>query len=248
MRYFSPEWRIDLKTGECMGLLPVRPAGGLVNLPAFESMAAVAAKLAVRTPNTFPAAAGRNTKPKNTMSEQIKDACVKAGLITEEESAADNAAELLTQRLEALRGAESNATASVAAAVTAKAEADAAKADADKAKAELAKLLSDSADEAVKTAQASGKIAPQDTASAGFWRKQIAQPGEAGAQARAALNSLASRIPVASSSVQAGADAPNEPSRARDAQVGARASAIAREKGIPYSAAWSAAEKEIAPV
>lgn len=241
MRYFSPEWRIDLKTGECMGLLPVRPAGGLVNLPAFESMASVAAKLAVPTPNTFPAAAGRNTKPKNTMSEQIKDACVKAGLITEEESAADNAAELVTNRLSALKGAESNAAA--AAAVAAQTEVDQARAQAAAAAKEVEELRK--ANAAAVVAANAHKLPPQNKEVVEFWTAQLAQPGEAGVKAKAALEAMPSALPKPSASVTAGQSSPTDADEKRNAQIGARASAIAREKSVPFSTAWAAAEKEL---
>lgn len=235
LRYFSPEWRIDLATGECMGLLPVRPAGGLVNLPAFESMAAVAAKLAYM-PETFPAAAGQNKKPKKTMNEQITEACIKAGLLSQDESAADNAAELVSTRLSALKGAESSATASAAAAVAAKAEVDEAKAQAAAALAEVQAMRVQAAKDAVTAAQAAGKIPPQDAASADFWTGALSQPGDAGAKAKAALNALPSVLPKPSDSVQN-----TKPGIDIDAVEAAAAAAFKANPAVPLQEHWAAA-------
>ena len=252
--YFSPEWKIDLKTGECLGLLPGRPAGGLVNLPAFENIASVAARLAALSPQpsvlspTFSAAAEPNQDNNNMKNDLIAAAALASGLITKDQAASDDAGKHTAAAIAALQasaaaGAQAKATTAsdLAAAVQAKQAAET----------ELTELKTEMVDGLIASAQARAALPPQDAAAAAEWKELCLLPGKPGASARARLASLPGKLPaptgagVTAKQMTPGEETEADKSRAaavRAKQQEISAAARAAGKPIPYQQAWDQAE------
>lgn len=193
--YYSPEWQVDLKTGECLGLMPRRPAGGLVNLPAFEDMAAVTARLAAVTDNDFSAAAELNQNTNEEMKDKLIAAAIARGIITQAQADSPEAVTHFEAAITALQTSAATAAQAKAAETTHAAALAAAVQAKEAAETELTTLLTATAKKVVGDAQARGAIPPQDKNTEAFWMTQCAQPGAAGATARQTLEAIGGTLP-----------------------------------------------------
>lgn len=248
--YLSPEWSIHTQTGECLGLRPGRPAGGLVMLPAFRDIQSVAARLAAVPPNDFSAAAEPNQNTNEMKHELIAAAALASGLITKEQAASDDAGNTLTAAIAKLKAdaasgaqakaAEATHTAALAAAVQAK----------EAAETELKTLLADTAKKVVAAAQARKAIPPQDKDQESYWMTQCTQPGAAGATARQVLEGITGTLPkptgAGATARDMGAEGPEEEEAKHAAAVKARAMSICEKEGVSWSAAFARAADELA--
>jgi len=233
--YFSPQFAYDPATETVLGLLPTGPIGGLVNDPAFRTMAALTAKKTLPDDLANPENQPQTPDP---MNPELMKTLVASGLLTEAESTADNAAELLATRLAELQKPAEPAAECAAEAMQ----------ELEALKAKCALRDKDDAEKAVTAAVTAGRIAPKDTATQEWWKTTIIRDGAAAVQA---MNSLAltsavpadSNIPAAErpGTVQAAA-ALTEP---QAAAVAARATILRKENGYSQQQAWAAAEAEI---
>jgi len=238
-RYFSPEFRYDRKTKRVLGLLPTGPLGGLVNDPAFRAMPAVQARQYDSSPTPNP------TNPtQKPMKPEMLAALIAAGILTETEAAADNAAELLTTRLADLKAKPAEAAQPeppkedpIAArrAQVAEQQVTALRAELDTHKTAVATA-------AVEAAVQAGRLAPKDEAGKAWWMKNIkADPDAVKVLASLPINPALKPAHVSSTEEAAG----KEPDAAFYEAVAARASVIERSTKATYQTAFAQAEAEI---
>jgi phage I-like protein len=164
---FSPQWQVDTKTGAPIGLFP--NMGGLVNHAAFSTIQRVRAG----------ATSGSETQDTPMTPEQIQ-AAVTAAMAP--------ALSGITGRLQALETAQAAAGASTTGAAAASAGTDPALlARIDALERQNNGNQAAHADRVIAGAVQAGRLAPQDAASATFWRGAILAQGPA---AEAQLNAL----------------------------------------------------------
>jgi hypothetical protein len=253
VKYFSPEWRIDLKTGRCLGLLPNRPAGGLTNLPAFRDIAAVCARAAA-LPHTLSAPA--ETNQTTTMNhEEIAAAAVEAGLLTPDEAAGENPGAALKAKVATLKSTAAAAAAKSAAAAADTTELTAVKARLSELEEEVKSTAEAAGKEAVAAAERKGSIPAKDTEGKAWWLAQASQPGPAGTAARARLAALPSLLPQDTGSGARAADRTPADATHESAAVQARAAAVeakaaelkATHPNADFNTRWHMAEGLIPP-
>lgn len=234
-RYFSPSFRFDRRSRKITGIdLP--EAGSLVNDPAFRAIAKVTA---AQTDVAAPAVPNPN---KPTMNyEKIAKAAMAALGMTEEEAAGEDAENILTSKVDALKGAATSVKASRAS------ELATVKASLAAAEAELQKEREARADDAIAAAVKAQRIAPKDTETITFYRDALLRDHTAAVKA---LQKLPAIVPADSGADTPGAKGtPNaadaeKAENERYARVSARAAAMkATHPNLSHSERFGLAEK-----
>jgi len=157
-RYFSPTVLIA-KDGTPAGLPDSGPIGALVNDPAFREIERIAAARA-NTPEP--------TKQKNNIN--MSDILVKAGLLDVAEGAQSDALDVATKRVSAMKDSMKDGDKKYAEAMKTVEEY---KAKYEAMKKEMEAMKTAKAEKTVKDAVAAGHIAPKDTDSQEFWKKNL---------------------------------------------------------------------------
>ena len=228
-RYFSPGFLRDPKTNEIIGLAPGE-AGSLVNNPAFREIAKVAAK-------NVPAPAGQ-PKTQNMKHEEIAQAVVKAGLLTEAEAAGDTAGTLTSERLTALNKADTVRASQAADIQTWRARAE-------KAETTLTTMRESAATSAVAEAVRAGIIPAKDKDTQEFWHGAILDHGET------AVKAMMAGKPVVPKDSGAGSPGAGEGQPSADKEstryqaVRAKALEIQNTQKLSWGQAFSQAESLI---
>ncbi len=142
--YFSPVYNMDRNTGEPIGLPSSGPIGALVNDPAFREIEKIAA--------------ANSHKPTNTPEMDI-NVLIKAGLVTEAESKTDKVAEITAANIATIQAKAAKVDGLESEIVTLKAS--------------LKAGSETTADQLVKAAQDSGRIAAKDESTTKYWRDQL---------------------------------------------------------------------------
>lgn len=189
-RYFSPSFRFDRRSRKITGIdLP--EAGSLVNDPAFRAIAKVTA-----AQSTVTAPAVLKPKPNTMDYEKLAKAAMAALGMTEEEAAGEDAENILTSKVDALKASATSVKASKAASI----ELATVKASLAAAEADLQKEREARADDAIAAAVKAQRIAPKDTETITFYRDALLRDHTAAVKA---LQKLPAIVPADS-----GADTP----------------------------------------
>ena len=162
--YFSPVYNMDRNTGEPIGLPSSGPIGALVNNPAFTEIERIAAS---------------NTHNQQNKPEMDHTALISAGLVTEAEAKTDKVAEIAASKFKSIQ---------VEAAKVSGLEEKVVKLEAS-----LAKSAEVSADQLIKAAVDSGRIAAKDESTENYWKGQLVESShdpERFAAVSAALNAI----------------------------------------------------------
>jgi phage I-like protein len=146
--YLSPVYNMDRATGEPTSLPKSGAIGALVNDPAFREIELIAAKRAKEAANSH-----------NQQPEMDINVLIKAGLVTEAESKTDKVAEITAANIQTIQAKAAKVDGLEAEVVTLKASL--------KAGSEA------TADQLVKAAIDSGRIASKDEGTSKFWRGQL---------------------------------------------------------------------------
>ncbi len=238
IRFFSPRFDFDLKSGQIRGLMPAasgNAAGGLVSDPAFSNIAALTAAKAPLNPNT---------ETETPMSKEILAALAANGILTEAEAALPNAHEIVASRAvlkTAASAPDPKATALEAnlADVTGK----------------LKAMQEQAADKFVNELTASGKIPPKAEGMKKMWRaahladsKQAEKDAGELTASKAIGTQALTTDDDGTSSADPAAGTPQElaASKAFYQGVSARQSALMQaNKGLDAHSAWNQAENEL---
>ncbi len=242
-RYFSPEFRINRTTQKVIGLRATGPLGGLVNDPAFRAMPAIQARHSAPTnnlPDPNPAPEPPPTHPHNMNEKVIVAALIAAGFISTTEAAGDNAATLITARINDWK---QNGDGTVKAAhTTALTERD----DTIKTlRAEIGIVKTREAEAEISTAVKAGCIPAQDKATQDFWKASILAQGEVAVKALRALPGNKVLKATGSTTTEETPVDEDLGDEAQAAAISARAVHIASERRVSFQQAWPIAEAEV---